>query len=155
KAFLGIHHAEWDDPAVRRAHRTEIDGIIRARCEGLDAADLEDRARAADVAISRVYDIAALAKDPHVLAREMLVDWEDPVAGKVRGAGIAPKFGATPGRIWRGAPWLGQDNDAVLGTILGYDASTIAGLRAAGVLGEFRPPVGPSPAPDARAGTGR
>ena len=35
----------------------------------------------------------------------------------------------TPGNVWRGAPSLGQDTDAVLKTILGYDDAKIADLR--------------------------
>ena len=35
----------------------------------------------------------------------------------------------------RRAPKLGEDTDAILGAVLGYSASTIARLRAQGVLG--------------------
>jgi crotonobetainyl-CoA:carnitine CoA-transferase CaiB-like acyl-CoA transferase len=147
REFLDISHTNWDDPSERRAHRGELDGIIQRFCAGQDAGSLEESARRADVAISRVYDIAEIAKDPHYQAREMFVTWEDPVAGAVRGAGIAPKFDRTPGRVWRGAPWLGQDNDAVLRQLLGYSDLEIQALRSAGVIGEFRPPIPSREAP--------
>ncbi len=66
----------------------------------------------------------------------MFLQWHDPVAGPVKGAGVAPKFQSTPGGVWRGAPWLGQDNDTVLGQLLGYSPERIRALRDSGVLGE-------------------
>lgn len=66
----------------------------------------------------------------------MFLEWQDPVAGAVKGAGVAPKFLTTPGGVWRGAPWLGQDNEAVLGRLLEYPAARIQSLREAGIVGE-------------------
>jgi len=145
KRFVGIAHPDWDDPAVRRSHRAELDALLSRFCAAHEAAELERTARAADVAISRIYDIAAIADDPHYRARGMFLDWEDPVAGPVRGAGIAPKFGTTPGGVWRGAPWLGQDNDWVLRELLGYPASRVEALAGAGIVGSHPPTAAPSP----------
>lgn len=77
----------------------------------------------------------------------MFLEWDDPVAGRVKGAGVAPRFSETPGGVWRGAPWLGQDNDAVLGGILGYPLDRIQHLRELGVIGErpIRPRSAPPP----------
>jgi hypothetical protein len=46
--------------------------------------------------------------------------------------------------VWRGAPWLGQDNDTVLGSILGYPPERISELRVAGVVGAFPPHADPA-----------
>ena len=35
----------------------------------------------------------------------------------------------TPGKVWRGAPTVGQDTENILKTILGYDEARIAGLK--------------------------
>ena len=75
-------------------------------------------------------------------------DWVDPVAGPVRGAGVAPKFETTPGGVWRGAPWLGQDTRAILERWLGYPPAEVDQLLASGVLGEHPPARGPEPAPE-------
>ncbi|MCI4370638.1 MAG: CoA transferase, partial [Thermoplasmata archaeon] len=83
--------------------------------------------------------IAAISDDPHYRARGMLTEWTDPVAGRVKGAGIAPRFSETPGKVWRGAPWLGQDNEAILAGLLGYPPERIARLRATGIVGESPP----------------
>ena len=138
--LLGIPAGRWDDAARRREARPDLDPIIESFTRGRDGKELERLARQNDVAIARVYDIAEIARDPHYRARGMLLEWDDPVAGHVKGAGIAPKFDATPGRVWRGAPWLGQDNDRVLSELLEYPSERIAALRSSGTVGEYRPP---------------
>ncbi|HEV2519085.1 MAG TPA: CoA transferase [Thermoplasmata archaeon] len=141
-----------EDPGSDRAdwpsgHRSRVDAAISEHFASRSAAELEAEGRAHDLAISRVYDIAGIARDPHYQARSMFLEWDDPVAGRVRGAGIAPKFDQTPGRVWRGAPWLGQDNGEILRQILGYDESEIRRLESAGVTGQCAPSSGAAPAP--------
>jgi len=86
------------------------------------------------VPCQRVYSIKDLAEDPHCAARENFVEWDDPVWERVKGVGIIPKFSATPGQVWRGAPGLGQDNNEVLAA-LGYAPEEIVALRESGVIG--------------------
>lgn len=139
RKLLGITDPEWDDAAYRQAHRADADAAIGHFCLERTGMELERFGQENDVAISRVYDIGQIAEDPHYQARGMLLEWEDPVAGRVRGAGVAPKFSSTPGGVWRGAPWLGQDNRAILTGLLGYSSTQVDDLLKAGLLGE-RPP---------------
>jgi len=87
------------------------------------------------VPCQRVYSIKDMAEDPQYEARENFIAWEDPVLGKVRGAGVIPKFSLTPGRVVSGSPTLGQHNDEIL-SALGYSPDEIAELKARGVVGE-------------------
>jgi crotonobetainyl-CoA:carnitine CoA-transferase CaiB-like acyl-CoA transferase len=146
KPLLGVDDPRWDDMEWRTEHRKEVDPVINAFVARHTVEELEELGRRHDVAISRVYDIAAIARDPHYRSRSMFVEWEDPVAGRVKGAGIAPKFSETPGQVWRGAPWLGQDNERVLGGLLGYPPERIRRLRERAVVGED-PPSEPTDRP--------
>ena len=67
--------------------------------------------------------------DPHVKAREMVVDVEHPAAGHVRVLGMPFKLSATPGTVRRRAPRLGEHTDEVLREA-GYDEAAIGDLRA-------------------------
>ena len=142
KAVIGFSDPAYDDRDYRLAHREPVDRAIAEFCASRTRAELETVGKQHDVAITRVFDIEDIASDPHFREREMFLEWDDPVAGRVKGAGVAPKFSETPGGVWRGAPWLGQDNRGVFGGILGLSNSEIERLCAEGVIGE-RPPSGP------------
>jgi formyl-CoA transferase len=142
KEVIGFSDPAFDDRDYRLAHREPVDRAIAEFCRTRTRDELERIARERDVAISRVSDISDLARDPHYQRREMFLEWDDPVAGRVKGAGVAPKFSETPGGVWRGAPWLGQDNDVVLAGVLGYAPARVAQLRASGVVGEHPPGPG-------------
>jgi len=96
------------------------DGRVK-RAEELDAAIGEwtkTRSRenvlaildAADVPAGKIYSIADIMSDPQYLARDMIVEVECADGSKLRVPGIVPKLSATPGRIRRAAPRLGQDD---------------------------------------------
>jgi crotonobetainyl-CoA:carnitine CoA-transferase CaiB-like acyl-CoA transferase len=147
KGLIGPTEPAWDDMRYRTEHRAEVNERIAAWISARSVEELEAIGRRTDTAISRVYDISRLAEDPHYRARGMFVRWDDPVAGPVQGAGIAPRLSDTPGRVWRGAPWLGQDNESVLTRWLGYDAARIRNLYERGALGREPPPPGPTAPP--------
>jgi crotonobetainyl-CoA:carnitine CoA-transferase CaiB-like acyl-CoA transferase len=140
RELVGLPDSVWDDAAYRLEHRAEADAAIARYCAERTGSELEAIGHGKDLALTRVYDIGSIAEDPHYRARGMFIEWEDPVAGPVKGAGIAPRFSTTPGQVWRGAPWLGQDNRRILSELLGYDESRIEELAAAGTIGEDRTP---------------
>ena len=63
---------------------------------------------AAEVPVTRAFSIADIARDPHYAARGDIVSVDDPTIGPLRMQAVYPRFSATPGRIERGAPRLGQ-----------------------------------------------
>ncbi|MCI4358317.1 MAG: CoA transferase [Thermoplasmata archaeon] len=146
RTLVGITEAGSDSLEWAAGHRERVDEAITALFRTRTAGELEQTGREIDLAISRVYDISDIARDPHYRQRSMFLEWDDPVAGRVKGAGIVPKFARTPGQVWRGAPWLGQDNRAILEEILGYSESAIELLERDGTLGSCRP--GPTDVPD-------
>lgn len=137
--LIGFADPAFDDRDYRLAHREPVDRAIAEFCRTRSRADLERLAAEHDVAVSRIYDIADIAHDPHYQKRGMFLEWEDPIAGRVKGAGVAPRFSESPGGVWRGAPWLGQDNQSILRTLLGYSTDRIEKLRKEGIIGEHPP----------------
>jgi crotonobetainyl-CoA:carnitine CoA-transferase CaiB-like acyl-CoA transferase len=88
-----------------------------------------------DIPISKVYDnIEEVASDPQIVQREMFLEIEDPVVGRIRHVGIPFKLSLTPGGVTRVAPVSGQDSDEIL-LNLGYDQKTISKLEAEGIIG--------------------
>ena len=144
KSVIGFSDPAFDDRDYRLAHREPVDRAIEEFCASRTREELEGIGRAHDVAITRVFDVADIARDPHFRERGMFVEWDDPIAGHVKGAGVAPKFSETPGGVWRGAPWLGQDNERVFGGLLGLSKVQMDDLRSTKVIGECPPSGAPS-----------
>jgi crotonobetainyl-CoA:carnitine CoA-transferase CaiB-like acyl-CoA transferase len=86
-----------------------------------------------DICVGKVYDLDETEHDPHLRARDMIVEVEHPEAGPVKQVGISVKLSETPGQIRFLAAPLGAHTDAVL-TGLGYGTETIAALRQAGAI---------------------
>jgi crotonobetainyl-CoA:carnitine CoA-transferase CaiB-like acyl-CoA transferase len=78
-----------------------------------------------------INSIADMAADPHTAAREMVVELEHPRAGRTRALGLPIKLSATPGRVSRAAPLLGQHTREVLAEY-GFADAEIEALIGAG-----------------------
>jgi len=87
----------------------------------------------AEIPCGPVNSYAEVFNDPHVLARQMLMEVEHPLAGRVKMTGINVKLSHTPGALQRPAPTLGQHTHQVLHT-LGYQDQAINQLKIAGVI---------------------
>jgi crotonobetainyl-CoA:carnitine CoA-transferase CaiB-like acyl-CoA transferase len=88
---------------------------------------------AADLTACPVYDIADIAKDPHVVARGILIDVPDPALGAVRMTAPTPRLAATPAAVrWTG-PALGAHNREVYAT-LGVSDAELGDLQREGVV---------------------
>ena len=89
---------------------------------------------AGKVPMGPVNNAADLAADPHVAARQMLIEVEHPGAGRtVKLAGTPIKMTAAPGPDHRRAPLLSEHADEVLDEV-GLSREEIAHLRDAGVV---------------------
>ncbi len=80
-----------------------------------------------------VYDIDQLVADPHVIAREVLVDLPDAEMGRVLMHNVVPRLSATPGAIRLPAPRLGEHTAEILSE-LGCDAARVEQLASRGVI---------------------
>ena len=85
----------------------------------------------AEVPASRIYSAADMVSDPQYLARQMIETATLPDGRPFKIPGLVPKLSETPGGTeWLG-PALGEHTDETLQR-LGYSASAITALRAAG-----------------------
>ena len=73
-------------------------------------------------------------KHPQIVASEILIETDHPVAGRLRQTRTPARFEGTPTEIQRGAPRLGEHNLEIL-TELGFDETEIDALRANGAIG--------------------
>ena len=73
--------------------------------------------------------------DPHWQRRGDWIKYEDQtLEEEITAFGFAPKLSDTPGQVWRGAPRLGQDTEAVMEKLLDYTQEEIEALKGKGVI---------------------
>ena len=68
-----------------------------------------------------INTIEKVVNDPHILARDMIVSVEHPVAGSLKMPGVPVKMSLTPGSVDSAAPLLGQHTAELMQEILGWD----------------------------------
>jgi crotonobetainyl-CoA:carnitine CoA-transferase CaiB-like acyl-CoA transferase len=118
----------------RRAARDEVDALVGSWTRRLSAREVMDRCQASGVPAGMVATGRDLAENPHFAQRGFLLEQEHAMMGAMRLPGPPMRLGHDPLPIWRLGPLLGEDNDYVLGTILGCPPEEIARLKAVGVV---------------------
>jgi crotonobetainyl-CoA:carnitine CoA-transferase CaiB-like acyl-CoA transferase len=82
-----------------------------------------------DICVAPVLALDEALSNPHNLARDMVIEVDQPQGGRVKQVGIATKLSETPGAVRSTSPAPGQHTDEVLAS-LGYDAEAVRALRA-------------------------
>jgi len=122
-----------DTPLAGSSPAGERRAKIEAWCAAHSVEEIVKELLAAGIPVAPVRTIPEVAKDPHLWEREMLVKRDDAVAGEMFLPGATIKLSKTPARVGT-VPTPGQHTDEVLGALLGYDASALGALRAAGAI---------------------
>jgi crotonobetainyl-CoA:carnitine CoA-transferase CaiB-like acyl-CoA transferase len=102
--------------AARGENQEELDAMVADWASGHTAEELDRIVNEAGVVCAPVYSVADVYDDPYFRERELLVEVEDEVHGRMSVPGVVPKLTDTPGRIRRPAPWeVGADTEEILG----------------------------------------
>ncbi|EHR7892141.1 CoA transferase [Escherichia coli] len=119
----------------RVAHHAELKEIIECWTRDLDIDTIVSMLLDAGIPSAPINTIDRVTQDPHIAgAREMFVDIEHPVAGKITMTGNQVKFTYNKATIRMPAPTLGQHNYEVLKERLNYSDEKIEKLIRSGIL---------------------
>jgi len=149
--FLGLDPVEYsyeacsrDAAAVNSEKGCELDRRLREYCATRTTREVETALNEAKIGCARVYNTRDQYTDEHYAAREMTVPVLDRQSGvPIRVYGVVPKMSLTPGRIWRGAPSIGDDTTDILATMLGLSEPDIDALYADQVVHRTEPFTAP------------
>lgn len=119
---------------VRVVNRDGIDTIIKDWCSSRTKAEITDICVSGKVPVAPIMTVEDLINDPHVAAREMLIEMEDPTLGKIKYPGNPIKLSETPAKFLMRAPRLGENTDEILSSIAGYPADKIAMMHDNGIV---------------------
>jgi crotonobetainyl-CoA:carnitine CoA-transferase CaiB-like acyl-CoA transferase len=126
--FLGLDPEQYnydacsrDAAAVNSEKGRELDRRLREYCAQRSCLEVETALNNAKIGCARVFGTRDQYADEHYKAREMTVPVLDRQSGvPIRVYGVVPKMSLTPGRIWRGAPSIGDDTTDILSKMLGF-----------------------------------
>ena len=136
RAFCAaVAHPEWDqadylEPGPHQeVLKSAVAGLFRERTQAEWIAHFAQH----DCCCEPVLNLEEAQRDPHIRARQMVVDLVHESWGTYSQLGIAPKFSGTPGTLRSHAPELGEHSEMILRE-LGYGPEQIGELRQRGAV---------------------
>jgi crotonobetainyl-CoA:carnitine CoA-transferase CaiB-like acyl-CoA transferase len=121
--------------AARVAHRDLLVPLLQDALSTRLSADWIAVLEAAGVPCGPINTLAEVFENPQLRHRGMVAHMAHPVSGAVDLVANPIRLSETPVAYDRPPPQLGADTAAVLGDLLGLEASAVAELRAKGIIG--------------------
>jgi crotonobetainyl-CoA:carnitine CoA-transferase CaiB-like acyl-CoA transferase len=130
-----VSDPKYSTQQARLANGDELDRIVADWIIKFTQKDVLKILEEYEVAAGPVCDIEQIIHDPHVRAREMVIEFSDEDLGYVRIPNIAPRFSRTPGKIrFTGRAPVGYDTVDILED-LGFSEEDINRLREKKAIG--------------------
>lgn len=120
--------------SARGAHQVELDAMVAEWTATIDAAALEDMMEEYGIPSGKIYRAPEMLEDAHFRARDAIIKTQHPKFGELLMQNVAPKLSATPGRVRRPGPSLGQHNEEIYQGLLDFDPDRMAALNARGII---------------------
>jgi formyl-CoA transferase len=127
-----------DDPRFASAesrweNRAALDAIVEAWTRQRNKHEVLRLMGAAGVPCGATLDTGEVLTDPHLRARDMIVDIDHPMRGTYQTVGCPVKLSDSPAELTR-PPLLGEHTAELLGSLCGIGAEEVERLRAEGVV---------------------
>ncbi|WP_339161240.1 CoA transferase [Siminovitchia sp. FSL H7-0308] len=134
-----VDRPNWmEDPryltnSLRTLHLKELEKDIEETLSKRDSVYWLELLEQHGIPCGPIYTYNQTLSDPHILEREMILEYVHPAAGAVKTLGFPAKFSETPGELTKPAPLLGQHNEEVL-LETGYSSGDYKRLKQESVL---------------------
>lgn len=128
-----------DDPRFqsgweRTLHYAELEPLISQAMKRKTTEEWLEELSQMGIPCGPVNRIDQVARDPQVLAREMIVEVPHPRIGKAKVINTPVKLSRTPGKVERPAPDLGEHTEKVLKELLNITEEEIAALKKSAAI---------------------
>ena len=135
---IGREDLSGDERFATRDNRVKNREAVNAVMDGFCGARTVEEILAAlkknQVPCSPLPSFEQVANDPHLASREMFVEVEQPVSGKLKLLGSVFKMSRTPGNRKMTAPAVGEHNEEIYSGLLGISPQEIQKLKEEGVV---------------------
>lgn len=129
-----IHHDQFDTNQKRvENYDAKLKKIVSQWVGMYTRQEVEEMLVAAGICVGPVLNVAEAVNHPQIKAREMVVAIDTPELGTISIPGVPIKLSASPGKIAKAAPVLGENNNSLL-LDLGYSPEEIEALKQAGTI---------------------
>jgi len=129
-----INHPKFKTNPLRCDNRRELIPILQGEMQKKTAQEWFDIFERHAIPYSPINTLKQICEDPHIAHRNMLVEIDQPIVGKMRVCASPLKLSETPGEVYAPAPMLGEHSAQVLHEVLGYSREKIAQLQNEGVI---------------------
>ncbi|MHB8061604.1 MAG: CaiB/BaiF CoA transferase family protein [Ruminiclostridium sp.] len=128
-------HPDMDLNMKRVQNHEMVKPIVEEWTMTKTVGELVDMLLKAGIPAAPINNIEQVVNDPHIAgAREMFVEVDYPIAGKIKVTGSHIKFSETKTEIRTPSPQLGQHNEEVYGELLGLTLEKIDELKQQGII---------------------
>ncbi len=131
-----LQDARYATAAARVEHRGELEEELEAVFASRTAREWQNLLDGLDVPCEISVDTndgETVLFDEDNVRQGLVTEYEHPILGRMRQFGHLINFSKTPGNIQGPPPLVGEHTDEIM-QWLGYDADTVAGLKAEGVI---------------------
>ena len=129
-----INDARFETSHSRTEHHAELEPVLNEALSARTTAEWLEEFDRIGLPCGPLNTIAQAAEHPQVQAREMLVEVEHPVIGKLPLSNTPVKLSRTPGGIKGPSPAVGEHTDEVLRELLSSPDDEIERLRKANIV---------------------
>ena len=129
-----IDRPEFKDNAARLDNRKILNDELQGWLGQRDLQETMDQLIPSGGVVGPVYDAPQIMADPHYLAREDIIDIDDPELGKTKMLGVVPKFSETPGAVQHAGPTVGEHNQYIYLSWLGLGDDDLGELAEEGTI---------------------
>ena len=119
---------------MRTKNMDEVDSLVQGWCKDKTVDEILGILKKYQVPCSNLPSFDQVANDPHLWSREMIVEVEQPISGKVKLTGSVYKMTKTPGDRRKRAPAVGEHNEEIYCGLLGMEKQELEKLKEEGII---------------------
>ncbi len=119
---------------LRAKNMTDVENVVNGWLKEKTVEEALQIFKEFQVPCSPVPTFEQVANDPQILHREMIIEVEQPLSGKVKLAGSVYKMSKTPGNRNMRIPLVGEHNQEIYIDLLGFKQEEIEKLAEKGII---------------------
>ena len=121
-------------PSKRLENREELEKIINDALSTKNRAEWLEILNKGDVPSAEINNVAQAFSDPQILSRNMIVEMDHSLGGKIKTMGNPFKMSGIGKEVFNPPPLLGQHNEEIICGLLGYSKEDLEQFKKENVI---------------------